>query len=153
MDAWEELVTSALLGTDRRPPALPKTVAGDAPVALLDAAALHTVRRRAGLRPGPAAPAPEPAPADTRRPLPEPARHRLAQLLAGRAAAAPSGGGAGPRPTSPNCSRSGSPPPATTATRRLPRRCPPSSTPPAPVPICGPRPSRSPGRAGSGWPG
>ncbi|WP_329116991.1 DUF5691 domain-containing protein [Streptomyces sp. NBC_01353] len=98
MDAWEELVTSALLGTDRRPPALPKTVAGDAPVALLDAAALHTVRRRAGLRPGPAAPAPEPAPADTRRPLPEPARHRLAQLLAGRAAAAPSGGRRGAAP-------------------------------------------------------
>ncbi|MEU6950612.1 hypothetical protein ABZ957_36225, partial [Streptomyces sp. NPDC046316] len=60
MDAWEELVTSALLGTDRRPPALPATAAGGAPVALLDAAALHTVRRRAGLRPGPAAPAPEP---------------------------------------------------------------------------------------------
>ncbi|MEU6982850.1 DUF5691 domain-containing protein [Streptomyces sp. NPDC046324] len=98
MDAWEELVTSALLGTDRRPPALPATAAGGTPVALLDAAALHTVRRRAGLRPGPAAPAPEPAPEDRRRPLPEAARHRLGQLLAGRAAPAPSGGRRGAAP-------------------------------------------------------
>lgn len=43
--AWERLVTTALLGTDRRTP--PGTVPGrDAPVALLDAAALETVRRR-----------------------------------------------------------------------------------------------------------
>ncbi|MCH0539281.1 hypothetical protein I3F58_06850, partial [Streptomyces sp. MUM 203J] len=48
---WEDLVTSALLGTDRRPPG-PALVAegADPPLALLDAAALHTVRRRAGLR-------------------------------------------------------------------------------------------------------
>ncbi|MEV0000158.1 DUF5691 domain-containing protein [Streptomyces sp. NPDC050848] len=101
MDAWEELVTSALLGTDRRPPTLPALTdagAGGAPVALLDAAALHTVRRRAGLRPGPAAPAPEPAPNDHRRPLPEAARHRLGRLLAGRAAPAPSGGRRGAAP-------------------------------------------------------
>ncbi|MGW5187600.1 DUF5691 domain-containing protein, partial [Streptomyces cyaneofuscatus] len=40
---WEELVTSALLGTDRRPPAAPGgTVPADGPAALLDAAALHT---------------------------------------------------------------------------------------------------------------
>ncbi|MYR80974.1 hypothetical protein GTY59_21695, partial [Streptomyces sp. SID5466] len=49
---WEELVTSALLGTDRRPPASRGgPVPADAPAALLDAAALHTVRRRAGLLP------------------------------------------------------------------------------------------------------
>ncbi|MEV4948176.1 DUF5691 domain-containing protein [Streptomyces sp. NPDC053755] len=106
MDAWEELVTSALLGTDRRPPASSATARtgrtaaadGDAPVALLDAAAVHTVRRRAGLRPGPAAPAPAPAPEDPRRPLPEAARHRLARLLADRAAPAPSGGRRGAAP-------------------------------------------------------
>ncbi|MET9620944.1 MULTISPECIES: DUF5691 domain-containing protein [unclassified Streptomyces] len=107
MDAWEELVTTALLGTDRRPPA-PRGAdsgsragtgpAGDPPVALLDAAALHTVRRRAGLRPGPAAPVPDPAPEDGRRPLPEAARHRLGLLLAGRAAPAPSGGRRGATP-------------------------------------------------------
>ncbi|MEV5684100.1 DUF5691 domain-containing protein [Streptomyces sp. NPDC052164] len=91
--AWEELVTSALLGTDRRPPAAgtagpsPAT----APVALLDAAALHTVRRRAGLLPARPGARPESAPADPRPPLPEAARRRLAQLLADRAA--PSGGG------------------------------------------------------------
>ncbi|MGO4633654.1 hypothetical protein AB4225_22365, partial [Streptomyces sp. 2RAF24] len=67
-DAWEELVTSALLGTDRRPHG---GASGDAaPVALLGAAAVHTVRRRAGLRPGPAAPPLEAAPEDGRRPLP-----------------------------------------------------------------------------------
>ncbi|MGW5425587.1 DUF5691 domain-containing protein, partial [Streptomyces sp. NPDC003943] len=71
MDAWEELVTSALLGTDRRPPAhTAGDAAGDAaPVALLDAAAVHTVRRRAGLRPGPAAAPLEPAPEDGRAAL------------------------------------------------------------------------------------
>ncbi|MFI8961314.1 DUF5691 domain-containing protein [Streptomyces sp. NPDC053493] len=97
MDAWEELVTSALLGTDRKP--LARHDAGDAaPVALLDAAAVHTVRRRAGLRPGPAAPPLEAAPEDGRRRLPEAARRRLAQLLAGRAAPAPSGGRRGAAP-------------------------------------------------------
>ncbi|WP_329282113.1 DUF5691 domain-containing protein [Streptomyces sp. NBC_00691] len=89
---WEELVTSALLGTDRRVPArLAGLPGGELPGALLDAAALHTVRRRAGLRPGPAAPPPEPAPEDHRRPLPGDARRRLDQLLAGRAAPSPSG--------------------------------------------------------------
>ncbi|MFE6852319.1 DUF5691 domain-containing protein [Streptomyces sp. NPDC057674] len=91
-DGWEELVTSALLGTDRRAPArLAGLPAGDLPGALLDAAALHTVRRRAGLRPGPAAPPPEPSPEDHRRPLPGAARLRLDQLLAGRAAPSPAG--------------------------------------------------------------
>jgi hypothetical protein len=99
--AWPDLVTAALLGTDRRPPT-------DAPE-LLDLAALHAVRRRAGLRPGPAArPAgagpggrsdgstdagasmgtdagagAAEAPADTRPPLPEAAARRLAMLLPG----------------------------------------------------------------------
>ncbi|MFJ8658017.1 DUF5691 domain-containing protein [Streptomyces sp. NPDC093795] len=89
---WEELVTAALLGTDRRAPASLSGVAGaDLPGALLDAAALHTVRRRAGLRPGPAAAPPEPAPDDPRGPLPEAAGRRLDQLLAGRTAPSPAG--------------------------------------------------------------
>lgn len=97
---WEGLVTSALLGTDRRtPPAEIMTPGRDAPVALLDAAALHTVRRRAGLRPAPAAARPERAPHDGRRRLPEPAVRRLGQLLADRSA--PSGGG-GRRGTAPD---------------------------------------------------
>ncbi|NEC92100.1 hypothetical protein G3I71_41445, partial [Streptomyces sp. SID12501] len=59
-DAWEELVTAALLGTERRtPPGCPP--GRQAPVALLDAAAVETVRRRAGLRPARAATRPEPA--------------------------------------------------------------------------------------------
>lgn len=89
---WEELITSALLGTDRRPPA-PRggPVPADAPAALLDAAALHTVRQRAGLLPAVPEARPEPAAPDPRPALPEAARRRLAHLLADRAA--PSGGG------------------------------------------------------------
>nr|WSW71414.1 DUF5691 domain-containing protein [Streptomyces sp. NBC_00995] len=96
---WEELVTSALLGTDRRPPGAASGTGPDAAAAaLLDAAALHTVRRRAGLLPAPAAPRPDPAPADPRPALPEAARSRLAQLLADRAAPGGSGGRRGTSP-------------------------------------------------------
>ncbi|MCF3122948.1 hypothetical protein IPZ68_25080 [Streptomyces arenae] len=80
--AWDDLVTAALLGTDRR--ALPSALqipGKEAPAALLDAAALQTVRRRAGLRPAPAAAPPEPAADDPRPPVPPAARHRLATLL------------------------------------------------------------------------
>ncbi|CUW30587.1 DUF5691 domain-containing protein [Streptomyces reticuli] len=90
-NSWEELVTTALLGTDRRAPA--QVAPGRAaPVALLDAAAVATVRRRAGLRPARAARRPERAPADPRPPLPAAAARRLATLLADR-----SGGGSGGR--------------------------------------------------------
>ncbi len=90
--SWEELVTSALLGTDRRPPA-PRggPAPADAPAAVLDAAALHTVRQRAGLRPAVPQARPAPAAPDPRPALPEAARLRLAHLLADRAA--PSAGG------------------------------------------------------------
>ncbi|MFF0447036.1 DUF5691 domain-containing protein [Streptomyces sp. NPDC004609] len=89
---WEDLVTSALLGTDRRTPPPGVLASGrDAPAALLDAAAVHTVRRRAGLLPAPASARPEPAPGDPRPRLPVAARRRLAQLLADRSA--PSSGG------------------------------------------------------------
>ncbi|MHB9859627.1 DUF5691 domain-containing protein [Streptomyces sp. YIM S03343] len=82
-DAWETLVTTALLGTDRRPPA-GSGPAREAPVALLDAAAVETVRRRAGLRPARAARRPDPAPADPRPALPAAAVRRLAMLLTDR---------------------------------------------------------------------
>ncbi|MGW7661496.1 DUF5691 domain-containing protein [Streptomyces sp. NPDC054756] len=88
-DAWEELVTAALLGTDRRtPPGCPP--GQEAPVALLDRAAVETVRRRAGLRPARAADRPRPAPEDPRPALPPAAARRLALLLADRPGA---GGG------------------------------------------------------------
>lgn len=94
--SWEELVTAALLGTGRRPPA---AVAGrEAPVALLDDAAVATVRRRAGLRPGRAARRPEPAPGDPRPALPAAAARRLATLLADRSG----GTGGGRRGSSPD---------------------------------------------------
>ncbi|MFH8659817.1 DUF5691 domain-containing protein [Streptomyces afghaniensis] len=95
--AWEGLVTTALLGTDRRTP--PGTGPGpEAPVALLDAAAVETVRRRAGLRPARAAERPQPAPDDPRPPLPQAAAHRLAILLADR----PGASGGGRRGTTPD---------------------------------------------------
>ncbi|MFF1320597.1 DUF5691 domain-containing protein [Streptomyces chartreusis] len=95
--AWEELVTAALLGTERRtPPGCPP--GREAPVALLDAAAVETVRRRAGLRPARAADRPQPAPADPRPALPPAAARRLAMLLADR----PGAGGGGRRGTAPD---------------------------------------------------
>ncbi|MFE6287516.1 DUF5691 domain-containing protein [Streptomyces sp. NPDC057877] len=95
--AWEELVTTALLGTDRRtPPGAPP--GREAPLALLDAAAVETVRRRAGLRPARAARRPEPAPEDSRSPLPDAAARRLAMLLTDR----PGAGGGGRRGTAPD---------------------------------------------------
>ncbi|MER5971593.1 DUF5691 domain-containing protein [Streptomyces sp. NPDC002055] len=90
--AWEELVTAALLGTERRTPPV-RTPGREPAVALLDAAAVVTVRRRAGLRPATALPRPGIAPEDRRPPLPPAARHRLATLLADRAAGANTGRG------------------------------------------------------------
>ena len=87
MKGWDGLVSSALLGTDRRPPhfeELPEHIRerlGDG--GLLDAAALATVYKRAGrkplreLEPLPAAPGED-------RPLPRPvAIRRLAAMLGG----------------------------------------------------------------------
>ncbi|WP_406198328.1 MULTISPECIES: DUF5691 domain-containing protein [unclassified Streptomyces] len=94
--AWEELVTAALLGTDRRTP--PGCTPGqEAPLALLDTAAVETVRRRAGLRPARAAQRPQPAPADPRPALPPAATRRLAMLLTDRP-----GVGSGRRGTAPD---------------------------------------------------
>ncbi len=96
-DDWEELVATAMLGTDRRTPA----GVGPGPraaTALLDAAAAATVRRRAGLRPAPAAERPEPAPEDRRPALPPAAARRLAMLLADR----PGASGGGRRGTAPD---------------------------------------------------
>jgi len=95
--SWEELVTVALLGTERRTP--PGWGPGrEAPVALLDAAAVETLRRRAGVRPARAAARPEPAARDPRPPLPPAAARRLAMLLADR----PGTGGGGRRGTAPD---------------------------------------------------
>ncbi|MEU9185177.1 DUF5691 domain-containing protein [Streptomyces sp. NPDC048484] len=94
---WEELVTAALLGTARRAP----TGVGpgrDAPTALLDAAAVETVRRRAGMRPGRAAARIEPVAEDSRPALPPAAARRLTMLLADR----PGTGSGGRRGTAPD---------------------------------------------------
>ncbi|MEU3144148.1 MULTISPECIES: DUF5691 domain-containing protein [unclassified Streptomyces] len=89
-DDWEDLVTTALLGTARRTPT--GSVSGaNAPAALLDAAAVATVRRRAGLRPARAAGRPRPAPEDLRPGLPPAAARRLTMLLTDRSGASGSG--------------------------------------------------------------
>ncbi|WP_369272932.1 DUF5691 domain-containing protein [Streptomyces sp. R11] len=94
--AWEELVTAALLGTDRRTP--PGCAPGqEAPLALLDTAAVETVRRRAGMRPTLAAQRPRPAPEDPRPALPSAAARRLGMLLTDRP-----GVGGGRRGTAPD---------------------------------------------------
>lgn len=109
--SWEELVTVALLGTERRrvPPRpdaggspLAETTAlvdhSDAAAALLDLAAVGTVHRRAGLRPAAqAGDLPGRAPDDPRPALPPAARRRLTMLLTDRP-----GLGAGSRGTTPN---------------------------------------------------
>lgn len=87
MKGWDDLVSSALLGSDRRPPDLddlPEPVrAALGKGGLLDAAALATLYRRAGrlpvrdLSPLPSAPGED-------RPLPRPAAiRRLAAMLGG----------------------------------------------------------------------
>ncbi|TLS44475.1 hypothetical protein FE633_19355 [Streptomyces montanus] len=94
--SWEELVTVALLGTERRTP--PGMAPGrEAPGALLDAAAVQTVRRRAGLRPGRAATRLAPAVEDPRPTLPPAAARRLSMLLTDRPGAG-SGGRRGATP-------------------------------------------------------
>ncbi|MCF6526048.1 DUF5691 domain-containing protein [Streptomyces sp. JJ36] len=90
--SWQELVTAALLGAERRTPP------GGSVAALLDSAAVETVRRRAGIRPVVAAPRPERAPRDPRPPLPPAAEQRLVLLLAHR----PGGGGGGRRGAAPD---------------------------------------------------
>jgi Family of unknown function (DUF5691) len=92
MTGWDELVSVALLGTDRRPPAvegLPEAVraqldtSAGPPRLLLDAAALSAAYRRAGRTP---LRGPEPLPAATtdNRPVPRQAAvRRLASMLAG----------------------------------------------------------------------
>ncbi|WP_413966322.1 DUF5691 domain-containing protein [Actinacidiphila polyblastidii] len=82
---WDDLVGTALLGTERRRPA---GVVGDAEEAaggLLDAAAGGAVRRRAGVRAAVAGERPAAAPEDRRPRLPEAARRRLEMLLTDRA--------------------------------------------------------------------
>ncbi|WP_441245716.1 DUF5691 domain-containing protein [Kitasatospora sp. McL0602] len=87
---WEDLRTAALLGTDRRPlPPAGSTLTAavdrsDPARALLELAALETVRRRAGARPGPAVELPEPPAPDPRPEVPEAAARRLALLIGER---------------------------------------------------------------------
>nr|WP_322900209.1 DUF5691 domain-containing protein [Actinacidiphila rubida] len=91
MGSWDDLVGSALLGTERRRPVGVVGDAEEAAVALLDAAASGVVRRRAGVRPGVAGERPPVAPADRRPELPEAARRRLGMLLVDRTADAARG--------------------------------------------------------------
>ncbi|MCL2732226.1 MAG: DUF5691 domain-containing protein [Actinomycetia bacterium] len=91
MGSWDDLVGSALLGTERRRPAGVVGDAEEAAAALLDAAAGGVVRRRAGVRPAVAGQRPAAAPADRRPELPQAARRRLAMLLADRTADAARG--------------------------------------------------------------
>jgi Family of unknown function (DUF5691) len=79
MLTWPELLASALVGTDRRMPE--GLAAADAPGALLDAAAVLAVTRRAGYRPVTGVPAPDAAPPDPAPAAGPPAAERLTRLL------------------------------------------------------------------------
>ncbi|SEG62632.1 hypothetical protein SAMN05216223_10796 [Actinacidiphila yanglinensis] len=91
---WDDLVGSALLGTERRRPTGVVGDAQEAAVGLLDAAAVGVVRRRAGLRPGVAGERPKPVAPDPRPEVPDAARRRLEMMLTeggrGRQGSAPS---------------------------------------------------------------
>ncbi|UQI48306.1 DUF5691 domain-containing protein [Streptomyces sp. HU2014] len=95
---WDDLLSAALLGTGRRTPPVPPRPGQDGAAALLDAAALHTVRRRAGLRPAVVRERPGVAPEDPRPEPPPAARRRLALLLADRSAPGQGGGRRGAAP-------------------------------------------------------
>ncbi len=90
VSAWDELVTAALLGTERRtlPVDLPEPVGrlararAERASALLDAAAGYAAYRHAGARPG-SAPEPPPAPRQELDLAPGPAQRLLATLLSG----------------------------------------------------------------------
>ena len=87
---WAGLVTTAIVGTDRRPAPPPApgwdtwSRATDPAVALLDRALAVVLARRAGACPTPAVgQALAVAPADQRPPCPQPCAHRMRRLLAG----------------------------------------------------------------------
>ncbi|MBW8485412.1 DUF5691 domain-containing protein [Actinomadura parmotrematis] len=90
MSDWDEHVSAALLGTERRAvPPLPGAPPpdGDAAGRLLDQAAVLAVRRRAGLRPPATAAEPvAPAPPEEAPAVPPAAAARLARILAGEQA-------------------------------------------------------------------
>ncbi|NVI87316.1 DUF5691 domain-containing protein [Actinomadura sp. BRA 177] len=87
MSAWNQHVTAALLGTERRdPPVLPEAPdgVGDRAGRLLDQAALLAVRRRAGSVPSGAAPEPVAlAPVEDVPVVPRAAAARLRRILSG----------------------------------------------------------------------
>ena len=90
MTGWPELVSVALLGTERREPpplddpGLGGLAAGDAEERLLTAAGAIAVQRRAGRRPAKAPALPPPAPEETLSPCPPAAANRLSLLLEDR---------------------------------------------------------------------
>jgi hypothetical protein len=89
---WPELVSAALLGTDRRRPPGADAQA-DPAEALLDAAAVGAVRRRAGVVAARSAARPAPAPRDARPVVPSAARRRLIALLDDRTGGGAASGG------------------------------------------------------------
>jgi hypothetical protein len=79
MLSWPDLLASALVGTDRRPPT--GVAGGDPATGLLDAAAALAIARRAGQQPVTGVPAPAPAPADPAPTAGAAAAERLTRLL------------------------------------------------------------------------
>jgi hypothetical protein len=83
VSAWQELVTTALLGTDRRTPPGDLSRTDDPARAVLDAAAAFAARRHAGARPARAG-APDLAPRQTLDFAPDRAQRLLAHVLDAR---------------------------------------------------------------------
>ena len=87
---WSRLVTTAVLGTDRRPlpPAEPgwesPVATGDAAIELLNRAAAVATARRSGMRPADPPPPIEPVPFDERATCPVAAAAHLDRMLRGQ---------------------------------------------------------------------
>ncbi len=83
LPAWNDVLATALVGTQRRTLPTPGSTVEDPAETLLDVAAALTLYRRAGVSPATGLTLPEPAPDDAAiPPVPPPAATRLADLLA-----------------------------------------------------------------------
>jgi hypothetical protein len=82
LPAWPDVLAAALVGTDRRPLAVPASTSDDPATALLDAAGVLTLYRRAGAAPTTGLPLPPPSPVDSAPLVPPRSVARLGDLVA-----------------------------------------------------------------------
>jgi hypothetical protein len=82
LPAWPDVLAAALVGTDRRPLAVPASTSDDPATALLDAAGVLTLYRRAGASQATGLTLPPPSPVDSAPLVPPKSVARLGDLVA-----------------------------------------------------------------------